>query len=107
MLDPRLLASASREMYIPGHAGKGVKWSDVHLKMLAFEDCLPTSRPARRICGIHATAAIAHAVDEGWVKPGEVSVPEDAWGSEGYDKGLMEEFLAGQARATHASSDAS
>lgn len=86
-----LLDNTSNEAYVTGE--KGVRWTDVHMSMLHFDDCVPASKPARQVCGIHAAVAISNAEHQGWIARGEISMPDDARGSEGYDSELMETFL--------------
>ena len=93
VLKPVLLDNTSKEQYVTGE--RGVRWTDVHMKLLHFADCVSGSKPARRVCAIHAAAAISHAEDEGWIKVGQIRVPDEAWECQGYDTELLQSYLQG------------
>ena len=102
MLCDQLLTSKT-EQYISGNKGVSKRWRDVHQQPLV----LPSQRqgmPARRLCGIHASAAIDTALAHGWIGAEEqVQVPDAAWASEDFDRSQMEMYLNDQAVLTDAS----
>lgn len=103
MLCDQLLISKT-EQYISGDKGISKTWRDIHQQPLA----LPSQRqgmPARRLCGLHATAAIDTALANGWISAEEnVQVPDAAWASEDFDRSHMEMYLSDQVDLTDASS---
>lgn len=71
------------------------RWQDIHETYLHMPSEF-AARPARRVCGLHASRAIAYAEANSWVSPGQFSVPEAAWASDEWDASLMAQFLANQ-----------
>ena len=101
MLNPRLL-NMGREQYITGDTARGLKWSDVNNQDLKLKPA--HAWPARRVCGLHACAAIEIAVANGWVAEGSIEVPEEAYASEDCDEEIMKRFLNDQISSTSSSS---
>lgn len=103
MLCGELLTSKT-EQHISGNKGLSKRWVDIHQQPLA----LPSQRqgmPARRLCGIHAAAAINcnTALAHGWIGAEEhVQVPDAAQASKDFDILQMETYLNFQADLTQA-----
>jgi hypothetical protein len=106
VLKPSLLTG--QHLYI-GTGNKGndtgesdtKKWTEVDKKHLNVKG---DKVPARRLLAMHALLAIKHAVVQGWLEPGAITVSEAGWASPGYDSALMRRYLAG---ATSAAADES
>jgi len=56
----------------------------------------PVARPARRICGLHATLAVQEADSKGWFDDEHEApkVSEASWESPKFDHQLMHKFLS-------------
>ncbi len=93
VLNPQLLDPKGVAQYITGHAGKGTQWKDIDKTLLHLP---PVARPARRICGLHATLAVQEADSKGWFDEEHKApkVSEASWGSPTFDQQLMNKFLS-------------
>ena len=87
VLNPGILDETAQS-----HEGSSVVfWHQLQNKELNFTS---SHRPAKRLCAFHARMASSHAVSSGWIKKGEVLIPQEAWGSPGFDnKWLLQRFL--------------
>ena len=99
----RALLTNKTEQYISGNKSISKRWRDVQQQPLVLpSQC--QGMPARRLCGIHASAAIETALAHGWIGAEEqVQVPA-AWASEDFDRSQMEMYLNDQVVLTDASS---
>ncbi len=93
VLDKKLLTDPELQ-YISGDnlATDRKRWKDIHRKLLRLPSGA-SARPSRCVCGLHAKRAIAHAETNGWVSPGQFTVPDAAWASDDWDGSLMDHFL--------------
>ena len=80
----KVLNPTIRNQMVQGHEGAPpVYWRDLHDKNLEFTS---SHCPAKRLCAFHAKWATFRALNKGWIKEGEVGIPEYAWGSPDFDK---------------------
>lgn len=69
-----------------------LSWADLQGQQLI----IPTgsiTQPAKRCVTLHALSALQSAVARGWLKDGEVVVPDMGWSSPGFDRQLMARLL--------------
>lgn len=97
VLCDELLTASKTEQYISGNTGVSKTWRDIHQKILVLPE-QSQGMPARRLLGLHASAAIDKALAHGWIRAeDEVQVADAALASEDFDRLHMEVYLNDQA----------